>query len=160
PPVDVDGLAVCAGLDVATGWGTKVATHPIVNHRIRDEPMVDDDGRQLRMAEVGRVHEDELIDHDLGAEGCQRCPSDEPVAPEPVDPRRPPDRAGYPDPAECRNEAPPSIVERPRPRLGGDPGPAIGRPRPVPIDVRPPSVGDPGAPHLSVVPAVRPPTEG
>ena len=144
-------------LDLVARRGTEVAVFPAVDHRIRDETMVDDDGREVRMAEVVRVHEHELVDDGhLGDERRERRPPDEPVTPEPVDPGRPPDGSRHPHPPDRRVEPPTPVVERPRPRLRRDPGPAIGRPAPVSVDVWSPSVSDRRPPDLPVGRVVNP----
>ena len=46
PPLEADDLTMRRPLDLAARRRMEVVAHPVVNHRIRDQTMIDDDRRE------------------------------------------------------------------------------------------------------------------
>ena len=83
---------------------------------------------------------------------ADRRPGAVPEPPPPGDPRRGPDAAGQPEPADSRREAPGAVViRRPGPRIVGDPGPAPLGHHPPSVHVGPPARSHGGYPDPAVV---------
>src|SRR6202040_4002161 len=103
-------------------------------------------------------------DSDADGEAClgrQRRPADIAAAVPPVDPRRRPDVARHPAPAQRSVLVPAAVVEgRPAPGLIGRPGPPVVGVDPVARGVRTPAGRDPRSPDLAVARVRLPTAEG